>query len=131
MISCLLTVSPDEAWAWYVYLFLALFVVTVIIIVIIIVVLCIRKRNSQKNKVSSSQENLAKGGKRKYMSKDFDWPNYNNLMWTHLLSSEFLGWCMSLACHWPTPAVSVSMYKADYRAPGEYHCNIAFVSFHH
>ena len=47
---------------WWVYLVIIVLCVCIIIIIILIALICIRKKNAEKNKVSSSHEQLTSSG---------------------------------------------------------------------
>lgn len=49
------------SWEWYILIIIL--GVLVIVIIILAIVIYIRKRNAEKNKISASQEHLAKDGK--------------------------------------------------------------------
>lgn len=47
---------------WWVYLIIGLLILCIIIIIVLIALICIRKKNAEKNKVTSSQEYLTASG---------------------------------------------------------------------
>ena len=54
------TEAVTSQWQWYIVIILL--ALAVLIIVILVIVIYIRKRNAQKNKISTSQEHLNNGG---------------------------------------------------------------------
>ena len=91
------TDPPTTVLDWWVILLIILLILAIILIIVLVIVI-IRKRNALKNKVSTSQENLANAGMMSVVICCV-WKLSFSLLLFHVTSSDSIDQCTLRPCY--------------------------------